>query len=117
MSLVKTKTIDFRHVNDVSNAQKYADALRTQNGVIEAEIDSSKGQLNIRYNLKLINMEKIEQLLAGQGYQWPNSFWQRTKRNWAHYTEQNELDNANVPDAPCCSHPDEMLAKAKRNTH
>ena len=114
MSLVKSKTIDFRHVNDVSNAEKYADALRKQNGVIEVEVDTNKGRLAVRYNLKLITMEKIESVLAEQGYAWPNSFWQRSKRNWLHYTEQNELDNANVPDAPCCSHPDEILAKAKK---
>jgi len=114
MAIVKSKTFDFSHVNDFSNAEHYADVLRQQPGVLEVTPDHEKGQLAVRYNLKLINMEKMENVLAEQGYAWPNSFWQRTKRNWLHYTEQNELDNANVPDAPCCSHPEEILAKAKK---
>ncbi len=115
MAIIKHRKVVFEHYNDFSKAEIYMDALLSHPGVLQVSVDAVNGTLEISYNLELVNLKQIEELLAQKGLKLPNTFWARTKRNWIHYTEENELENAHAPDAPCCSHPDEMLAKSKRS--
>ena len=114
MSIMKHRRIALNHRKDGPNAERFTAALQEGVGVTEVTYDKEKCVLNISYNLNMITFAQIENILANAGYTWPDSFLQRTKRSWIHFSEENELENAKAPSAPCCSHPDEILARNKR---
>ncbi len=116
MAIIKHRKIEFGHYNDFSKAEQYKNVLLAQKGITDVRIDEGKGVLELSYNLEFITMERVETLLRDAGMVMPKSILAKTKRNWIHFTEENELENAHVPGAPCCSHPDEILAKARQKT-
>ena len=78
--------------------------LNSLKGIEEVDFDQNNKILTISYNLELIRLEKIEKILSEKGIQLDNSFFDKLKRNWYHYTEQNELDNLHF-EPTCCSNP------------
>ena len=114
MAIIKRRKLHFSTMTDFAQAGHFVELLKKQVGVTDVRFDERDGILEVSYNLQLINLEKIERLLEETGMTWPQTFWARMKRGWIHFTEENELENAQAPSMPCCSHPDEILAKGKK---
>jgi len=115
MSIIKHRKIELGHYNDFANVEKYKDVLSQQLGVQEVTADPRKGVLEITYDLELTNLKTLEELLSHAGLVLPTTIWAKLKRGLIHFAEENELDNAHAPASPCCSHPDEILAKSKNS--
>ncbi len=78
-------------------------ALKQLMSVEDISIDGCT--ISMTYNLLEINARQIESALRDAGMQLSNSWWQRLKRNWIHYTEENELDNLTTAASACCNRP------------
>jgi len=48
---------------------------------------------------------QIENALQDIGGVLDNTWWQRVRRGWTRYTEENELENLATPQGACCNHP------------
>lgn len=116
MALIKYRSIDLENIRDIPKGEQIVKTLKEQPGMIDASINFDKGSIEFAYDLESINLTKVEEIIKQQGLALKGSLWQRLKRNWTHFTEENELENAHTPSAPCCSHPDDILAKAKQKT-
>lgn len=103
MELIKTRKIRLSGASR-SSTKKIARQLTETNGVNKLEFNERKGILTITYNLESIMLKKIEDIIATQGVQLDNSLLARWRRGWAHFSEQNELDNFHVQPS-CCSDP------------
>lgn len=100
MAIIKTRKIKLSHsVDDLIEKAKQA-----LNGVKEFNYDQNRGILTVNYDLELVMLKTIEDVLQQQGIQLDNGFFRKMKRGWHHYTEQNELDNLHV-NPTCCSDP------------
>jgi len=64
-----------------------------------------KRRVSIDYNLLEVRAEQIENVLSGLGLKLADSWLERLKRNWLHYTENNELDHLASSGTPCCNRP------------
>ena len=117
MALVKHRTLDLEGNLDTKQANAFMNELLDKDGVIDASLDTAQQKLKFTYDLEKINLKMIEQTLGHQGYTLSSSLLSRLKRNWLHYTEENELENYNAPAQPCCSHPDEHLKKSQHTAH
>ncbi|NOY57855.1 MAG: hypothetical protein GXO75_02845 [Calditrichaeota bacterium] len=116
MAIIKYRSIDLENIKDIPKGEQIVKVLKEQSGMIDANINYEKGSIEFAYDLELINLTKIEEIIKQTGIVLSGSLWRRLKRNWTHFTEENELENAHAPGAPCCSHPDDILAKAKQKT-
>ncbi len=114
MSLVKNRHFEMK-ASETTSFEACQQQLLQQPGIYEVTLDSNSNRLDIRYDLEKINMARIEDILQHTGVNLSQSFWARLKRNWSHYTEENELENHRAPAMPCCSHPDELLAQKKHH--
>ena len=117
MALVKHRTLNLQGKFDTKQTDAFVSELLDKDGVIDASLDTAQQKLDFTYDLEKINLKTIEHALAHQGYNLSSSLLSRLKRNWLHYTEENELENYNAPAQPCCSHPDEHLKKSHHTAH
>ncbi len=115
MSLIKDRHFNVNAQNETAALEACRQQLLQQPGVYDVSLDTKSHQLNVRYDLQKINMVHIEELVRQAGISISPSFWAKLKRNWTHYTEENELENYQTPSLPCCSHPDELLAQRKKH--
>jgi len=86
-----------------SGALSLPEVVRRMPGVNRADIDGCK--LRVNYNLLEVRAEQIENVLSGLGLKLADSWLERLKRNWLHYTENNELDHLASSGTPCCNRP------------
>ena len=114
MALLKKRQLDFKHLDDFVKAGQYVELLLDQSGVMDVSLDTTLGKIEYTYDLQKTDFKTIQSALTEVGYTAPSTFWARMKTSWTIYTEQNERDNYNAPEQPCCSHPDEILNKSKK---
>ena len=109
MEVLKTRKIKLLSpIND--QMDKISQSLPDIDQLEEVKFDSVKSNLIITYNLELITLTMIEQLLVEHGFELKKNIWEKFKTGWIHFTEQNELDNLHVKHT-CCSDPQEILYK------
>jgi len=113
MSIIKRRIIYLDGLDDFGKVKHLETILLDQKGVLEAVLDYGRGCVNVVYDLDAINLKTIESVIETNGFTLQNSYWQRFKRGLFHFFEENEYDNAHTSSSPCCSHPDEILSKAK----
>ncbi|MBF0590079.1 MAG: heavy-metal-associated domain-containing protein [Magnetococcales bacterium] len=80
------------------------DAVSILDGVSEVNGDWRNNSVTVTYDLQQVRIQEVEKLLTEIGYPLDGGFLQRKKRDWIHFTEQNEIDNLNHV-AHCCSKP------------
>ena len=78
-------------------------ALSQLMSVRNLHIDADR--VSIDYNLLEISASQIEAALEQAGARMGSGWAARLKRNWIHYTEENELDNLAAGDTACCNKP------------
>lgn len=62
-------------------------------------------ELVVEYDLRLITLNRIEEVVAGAGLALQGG-WHRLQRDWWKFTETNELSNATRSgDGACCNRP------------
>jgi len=62
-------------------------------------------ELVVEYDLRLITLNRIEEVVAGAGLALQGG-WHRLRREWWKFTEANELSNATRSgDGACCNRP------------
>lgn len=72
-------------------------------GVISANWNGI--ELVVEYDLRLITLNRIEEVAAGAGLAFQGG-WHRWRRDWWKFTETNELSNATRSgDGACCNRP------------
>jgi hypothetical protein len=72
-------------------------------GVLSANWNGT--ELVIEYDLRLISLNRIEEVAVGAGVAF-QSGWHRLRRDWWKFTEANELSNATRSgDGACCNRP------------
>ncbi len=61
--------------------------------------------LVVEYDLRVINLNRIEEVAAGAGLAFQGG-WHRLQRGWWKFTETNELSNVTRSgDGACCNRP------------
>ena len=103
MDLIKTRKIRLSP-SSRSQMKNIAEQLSTMTGVEKTMVNEKKSDLIITYDLNSIMLKTIEDIIEAQGLELDSSLLSNWKRSWAHFTEQNELDNYHVH-PNCCSDP------------
>ena len=103
MEILKTRKFKLSSVTD-DQTDQIEQIFSGRDGIKEVQFNSNNKVLKMTYNLESIMLKKIEQLLYNEGIHIDAGFGQKIKRNWQHFTEQNELDNLHVSPT-CCTNP------------
>lgn len=80
------------------------EALTALDGVEEVKADKS-GTVHVEYNLTKINLDCIENKIRELNFHPGKSFFDKMKRGFINFTEQNERDNMNAEIHSCCEVP------------
>ncbi len=80
------------------------DAVAGLDGIREVKPDWKRNSVTVTYDLYRVRAQEVEKILAEIGYPPDPGLFHRTKRDWLHFTEQNEVDNLKHV-AHCCSKP------------
>ncbi|MBS3097413.1 heavy-metal-associated domain-containing protein [Candidatus Woesearchaeota archaeon] len=91
-----------------SDKLKIEEKLKAFNGINKIIVDVDTKKISIEYDLLKVTLEFVESEIQKLGYKLSQKWLERTKRNMAHYTEKNEIDNLNMKPV-CCSNPEELL--------
>jgi hypothetical protein len=86
--------------------------LKKLKGISQVKIDEEKGEVFVEYDLQEHKEEDIERWMVEAGVLLDDSYMERLKRGWIHYTEDNELDALKAKAHSCCD-VDEIEQKRK----
>ena len=103
MPTLKKRTIPVDNISCAGCEQLIQSELVKMDGIQDVRVDHNKGEIHVAYDLLLTDMENIERTIEEMGYSVHDSFLERAKRKYIHFTEENERDNLNTPPRPCCS--------------
>jgi copper chaperone CopZ len=112
--LIKKRKITVTGVKDRLSKDKIRNNLSKKEGIITVDVDSQKSCLNLHYDLKKINLERIEKFIRRWGFELSNRITERFKRGMAKFTEQNELDSLYAAPSSCCLDPKESCHERGR---
>ncbi len=110
--LIKKGKIAVVGIKDQLNVNKIKNELREKIGRIEVDVDEAKGYVEVKYDLRKINFEKIEKSIDKMGIDLSKKITEKLKRGMAKFTEQNELDNLTATPSSCCEDPREKSHRA-----
>ncbi len=80
-------------------------------GIKNVTADHSKGAVHVKYDLLRVRLEAIEKVITGLGYKPSSGVWDRFKRGWYHFTEENECENMKATHHCCSAGEAEHLAE------
>ncbi|MBU4330665.1 MAG: hypothetical protein KKB53_09220 [Acidobacteria bacterium] len=103
--LVARRKIKIVPVNLETIGKRVKDALCEKNGITEVRIDEQKMVISVKYDLLRVNFTEIEKWLESSDISFSKGLFERWKRGWAKFTEQNELDNFSEKPTSCCDDP------------
>lgn len=101
--VIKTKRIRLSEPQTPESALSIKENLQQLMGVKEIELQGRT--LQIRYDLIQATFAQIEDAIKEFGDVLDNAWWQRFRRGWTRYTEDNELRNLATPQGACCNRP------------
>ena len=101
--IIKNRKIIFRKDTLRSDLEEINIHLKDEKGVIQVIIDSEKNKVKIKYDLKQINFETIEQKIIELGFVLSNKWTDKFRRGFVKFKEQNEMDHLTARPSPCCS--------------
>jgi len=113
-SIIKKRRIAVQGGRDGLNDDKIKDELERNDGIITIDVDQIKGRIDVAYDLRKIDFEKIESFLEELGIDLSKKIRERLKRGLAKFTEQNELDNFKAKPSSCCEDPNKSCHRASR---
>ncbi len=88
--------------------------LSDKKGILEICLDVQEKVISVEYNLLEVTFEQIEKWLEDSGIALSKSLFDRWKRGWTKFTEQNELDSLSAKSTSCCEDPKSNVAHSGR---
>ena len=107
MSQTKHQKIRFQEGPNGKNMVELADELKMIRGINQVRLDFKENNVSVEYDLLKVSEEDIEKKMAEMGFVLNSGLWQRFKRGWIHYAEENERDNLRAKPHSCCEDPTE----------
>jgi copper chaperone CopZ len=104
-SILKKRTITLDGNITESDKSRIEEKLKSFKGINKTIVDVNTKKILIEYDLLKATLEFIESEIKKLGYKLSQKLFERVKRNTAHYTEQNEIDNLHTKPV-CCSNPE-----------
>lgn len=96
--LIKRRVIHFKRDSSDDTAERAAELLAAVEGVSKARI-RSKDSLSIRYDIRVLSLQMIENALADVGFQLSGNLICRIKRELIAYCEDNLRETLQADEA------------------
>ena len=103
--LIRKRKIKIVSDNLEMMGKRVKDAVCEKNGIIEVRFDEQRKVISVEYDLLKVTFEEIEKWLEDSEISFSNGLFDRWRRGWAKFTEQNELDNLLAKPSSCCDDP------------
>jgi hypothetical protein len=87
------------------DAERICEQIRRLPGVRGAHADLHRRRLILVYDVTKQDYRHILDALATAGVPMADNWWSRFKANWLQNLDETGRENANAPEAPCCSNP------------
>ena len=91
-TLLKHRLLHLQIDSDISRIEALLDSLRQLNGIEDVVLNHL--DLSVGYDLKKVNLEKVEALVHEHGVKLQSGFLAKLSRGWIHFIEENEYNNA-----------------------
>lgn len=101
MSLMKHHHVRFTRTPGSGGMPEWEARLRDRHGVTEVRVCREKSEVFVEYDLLECRETDIEHWMVEEGFVLDDSLMERIKRDWIHYTEDNELDSMRARHS-CC---------------
>lgn len=119
-ALIRKRKIKIVSGNIETMGKRVKDVLCEKNGILDVRFDEQRKVISVEYDLLKVTFEEVEKWLADLEIFFSKGLFDRWKRGWAKFTEQNELDNLSAKPTSCCDDPkSSSVFKGKRlnNNH
>jgi copper chaperone CopZ len=113
METIKHRVITVKGMTCSGCELRVKDRLTQMEGVEGVQPNFQEKRVRVSYDLMKTNLKAIEGAIDDLGYSANPNFLARLWAGWIHSTEENERENLSAKPLPCCSHPDELLAKRR----
>ncbi len=107
MAHIKHRKIRFKKTSEGKSREELVEVLKGLKGVTDARIDHDKKEVSIEYDLLKTSQQEIERLMVDHGFVLDDGIWERFRRGWIHFTEENDRDNLTAKAHSCCEDPTE----------
>jgi hypothetical protein len=101
-SAIKKRTLTLQNVCSQAQLNSAAISLSEMEGILDVSTRAIN-KLVVEYNLIKVNLFRIETLLEDLRIPASKSFFQKFKRGWIHFTEENEVQNLQSVPLDCCT--------------
>ena len=88
-----TRSINLEGMVDEYCENKIHEHLAHLNGVLKAEVSSTRGKLRVEYDLYEIQLAVLEEAMATLGYPFSTDWFSSLKHGWLKFSEENEISN------------------------
>lgn len=102
MEDLRHHSIRFTRVPASGTPADWEAGLRKVTGVKDVRVDEEKGEVFVEYDIRHCCEEAVEHWMVSAGFTLDESFVERVKRGWVHYTEENERDAFGGKPHVCC---------------
>lgn len=99
---LKHHHIKFKESPEKGNQIEWESEIKKIKGIKRVTIDIEKGDLFAEYDLLECREDAIERWMLEAGFILDESFKEKLKRGWIHFTEENEQAELKSGPAPCC---------------
>ena len=96
------------------DAQVIVEHLGRLPGVRGTQADIDRHRLTTVYDVTRMDYRQILDVLEKTGFPVSETWWSRLKKKWFQNLDETGRENANAPEAPCCSNP-KGIAPTKRH--
>lgn len=80
-------------------------ALAALGGGADIDAESRGTRLIIHYDLHRLRLDDIEKAMVRAGGQPAGGVFEKVRRSWIRFTDDNRLNNAEAPSHGCCNRP------------
>ncbi len=101
----RKRKIKFVLDNSETIGKRVRNVLCGKNGLLEVRLDEQEKVIIVEYDLAKVTFEQIEKWLEDSEIALSKSLFDRWKRGWTKFTEQNELDSLSAKPTSCCEDP------------
>ncbi len=101
MAVLKYRHIRFKKAPSGRN-EEIEELIGKVRGVSKVSVDMEKKEISVEYDLLMCCEEAVEHWMEKNGFVLDDSFLERFKRGWIHYTEENERDALQSEGHSCC---------------
>lgn len=104
--IIKKRDIHVEEMTCGGCERNIDETLSAIDGVKDVKVDR-KGSVHIKYDLMKVNLQCIEEKIKEINFRLGTGFFDRLKRGFINFTEENERGNMNAAPHSCCTIPEE----------